>query len=139
MRVVVGERAARGLARRRERDRLVNEGVIGRGVQAGPLLPEWGPSWADVRCYVCDAGWADCVDEEGLGGPCPWCERRHQAIIVEQAELVLRPPEIERDDIGWPGAMKAWRDRLRRAVEVGLIANDEAERAWRRANDRRVA
>jgi len=49
-----------------------------------------------------------------------------------QAELVLQPELPDRDDVRHDGEVKAWGERLARAVEVELISEHEAMTAWRK-------
>jgi len=87
----------------------------GVGLPCGLLRPEYGPLVEDLRCVACGAGWA------GLAGdPCEWCKRHREVLIDHEHDLVLQVPEVADD-------------RLRRAVDVGIIERREAERAWRRA------
>lgn len=96
----------------------------GSGLPCGAQRPELGPAVEDLRCVACGATWA------GLAGElCAWCVRSRQALLDHERDLLLRLPD-ELDD---ERVVLAWGDRLRRAVDVGLVTKPEAERVWRRA------
>jgi hypothetical protein len=42
----------------------------GVGRQNGPLRPDYGPNWAELKCDQCGAGWVGIIDD-----PCGWCEK----------------------------------------------------------------
>ena len=95
----------------------------GVGLPCGLLRPEYGPLVEDLRCVACGAGWA------GLAGdPCEWCRRSREVLIDHEHDLVLQVPEVADES-----SLTVWGDRLRRAVDAGIIERREAERAWRRA------
>lgn len=102
-------------------------GGLGVGRQVGPLRLDWGPNFANLECCVCEATWVG-----PLGEPCYWCERLDQIQRKHQAEIVSRPPDIDRADTRFVPAMRAWGERLARAVAAGIVTEDRARNAWRR-------
>jgi len=94
------------------------------GEQYGPLRPDYGPGWADLRCVTCGATWTGHIGED-----CGWCDRRLELTRQYQAELLrdFELPDI--DDIRRPAALEAWAQRLTVAVEAGTITADQA-RMW---------
>jgi hypothetical protein len=115
---------------------------IGTGRQRGPLRLDYGPTWADLECDVCGATWVGELDD-----PCGWCEDRAARDLQDVRRAILWPdwsiPQGERyDDLSeldrlvWDttrgirrGAAveHAWAERLRQAVEAGIITPAEAE------------
>lgn len=97
----------------------------GIGLQDGPLRRDWGDGYADLRCCGCSATWV------GISGEsCWWCARSHAVLCEHQAELVLRPPDISRDDARFDTAMKAWAHRLANAVKAGVVDEKRAVALW---------
>jgi hypothetical protein len=99
--------------------------VQGIGAQTGPLRPDWGPTFADLTCTVCKAGW---VGPEGE--PCWWCDQR----LLSQIDLQTR---IDRDRLrdlltqvrdGSEDAIAAAVRLLRVAVPRGTLARRDV---WR--------
>lgn len=43
--------------------------LSGRGFQDGPLRPDFGEGWAELRCDQCSATWVGVI-----GDPCGWCQ-----------------------------------------------------------------
>lgn len=109
-----------------ERD-MLQETTHGKGVQCGPLEPDYGPEWAHLACDQCGATWVGKLD-----AACSWCQDRHQRLLDEQAQLVLTPPDVDHDDRTYDVVMGAWLDRMAVAVEAGIIDREEARRAWER-------
>jgi hypothetical protein len=97
------------------------EGFDGKGQQTGPLRADWGSGFADLGCDRCDATWVGPPAE-----PCPWCFDRYQDVHERQRLLVLEPPDN-------PSAYVEWGQRLKRAVEAGIITETDADHAWERA------
>jgi hypothetical protein len=93
---------------------------LGFGVDAGGGI---------VECSTCGATWRG-----RIGAPCAWCERRGERLLEEQAEMVLRQPDSDSHDEHHRDRMSAWVQRLRRAVEAGLITEQQANRAVERAS-----
>lgn len=118
--------------------------------------PDHGPGFHTRLCTTCGAGWVGHVDD----GPewCPWCEEAAARQVADQRRLLLAPPwlrsdggSVRYDDLSevdravWDRtrgqsrgehSVEAWTDRLVRAVEAGLISEDEARRATRRIKGR---
>jgi hypothetical protein len=109
-------------------------GEAGHGYQCGPLRPDWGEGWADLRCDVCAATWVG-----PIGEPCEWCIRLAEDLCRWQAETVLRPPDDIDPDMH-PTELRrrrdAWAQRLLVAVEAGLVSRQQAKgvatRWWQR-------
>jgi hypothetical protein len=80
-----------------------------------------------LECSICPAGWTG-----RIGSWCAYCLGRNQRAEFETAELVLRPGLPERGDQQYAGALKAWAERLARAVESGLIEESAAIAAYER-------
>ena len=73
------------------------------------------------QCPICGAEW---VDTPGLS--CWRCERIMADKIAAQARAALRPP----DDVHVnPRARSEWSDRLRTAVDIGIVTMDQARHA----------
>jgi hypothetical protein len=104
-------------------DALLRPLMASRGIAIAPR-PDWGDGWCELKCRTCEAGWVG-ID----GDACSWCAIREQNTVIDQAALVLTPP----DNVD---AIPAWADRLERAVDAGIITETQALRAWER---RRVA
>ena len=105
--------------------------LSGVGLPVGRLRPEYGAAEAELRCCntACGATWVGVP-----GDPCPWCRRAREAVEVHQREMLLRAPEPPTEV-----NLRAWGSRLRRAVEVHVVSEQEAQAAWRRAVARVVA
>lgn len=99
----------------------------GQGFQVGPLRPDYGDEWADLQCDQCAATWT-----APIGAVCPWCLDAEQRQRQWQAELVLKAPEVDRDDRTRPGVITAWGQRLANAVKAGLVTEQQARTAWER-------
>jgi hypothetical protein len=54
-------------------------------------------------------------------------------MIEWQAALTLPPPDVDPNDARYEDRMKAWAERLARAVEAEIVTRDKALTAWRRA------
>jgi len=121
-------------ARVLERD-MLQETTHGKGVQCGPLEPDYGAGWAHLACDQCGATWVG-----KIGAACSWCQDRYQRLLDEQAQTVLTPPDVDHDDINYPAAIVAWAERLNRAVIAEIVSVEEASRAYRKAvRDERAA
>lgn len=107
---------------------------IGRGRQYGPLRPEWGEGWAELRCDLCSYEWVGPVAES-----CSRCPALLARDHAWQAELVLRPPDVEPDDRNRDDRLRAWAERLARAVKAELISADRARGALEREVQRAAA
>lgn len=106
----------------------------GVGLQAGPMRPDWGPTFADLQCCACGAGWTGPIGES-----CWWCRRAHGVMLEHSARLVLVPPDIDVDHPAYDTVMKAWAERLARSVKAGLVDRHVADAAWRRTVRRSAA
>jgi hypothetical protein len=60
-------------------------------------------------------------------------------MVEWQAEHVLTPPDVDRDDRGYESRMRAWADRLASAVRAEIITESQARAVWDRAGGRDVA
>lgn len=100
---------------------------IGFGHQTGPLRPDWGDGWAEIRCDVCDATWVGPIGEY-----CGWCERWIELANETQRTRILWPelpdPQDERHD----QALRAWAERLATAELADIVTPREAGSAWKR-------
>lgn len=111
------------------RARVLNpEGLAGVGRLCGRVRPDMGAGSAEVACDACGATWVALA-----GSPCPWCIAARARLAAWQAELVLTPPDVHHDDARWPEAMRAWRERLTRAFEAGLVSEAQLLGAYHRA------
>lgn len=118
------------------RDRVGTvDGLVGRAVRRGADALKFGPSAFHAACDRCEATWVALVEHE----PCRWCQARHRLIAVEQAALTLRAPEVDEADRRHPEAMRAWAERLKRAIEAGIVTLEQADAAWRREVATRAA
>jgi hypothetical protein len=111
------------------RDRVIEAATLdGVGYQIGVLRPEFGRHAADLECCSCRASWVGIPGE-----PCGWCERRRNAAVIEQGELVLRSPLPHSSDVRFDAAAAAWAERLAVAVRAGIVGEAEARRVFRQA------
>lgn len=102
--------------------------MASRGIAIAPY-PEYGDGWYELRCRTCEAGWV------GLDGDrCAWCATREQNTVIDQADVVTQPPDNRSAD-----ALTAWRGRLKRAVEAGIITDTQARHAFERAQRKEAA
>jgi hypothetical protein len=99
----------------------------GIGLQTGVLRPDWGPTFAELTCVACDASWVG-----QIGEACGWCARNRELIVRYQADITTTPPDVDRDDRNYGRRMRAWAERLARAVDAGVITEADADRAWKR-------
>ena len=100
---------------------------VGLMLPSGPARPEWCAGMADCTCARCGA--------QHIATPleaCPWCCAAAERQVEHQRDLVLRRPDVERDDPSFEPIMLEWRHRLRRAVEAGVVTRAESDRAWKR-------
>lgn len=100
----------------------------GQGAQVGPLRPDYGDGWADLKCDQCGATWTG-----PLGEVCSWCIDAEERQRQWQAELVLRKPDVDRDDKQYDGAMRAWAERMNNAVKAGLVTKEKVLMTWEKA------
>ena len=106
----------------------------GVGVQDGPRRPEVGPEYAELICIACGATWIGALFER-----CDWCAEALERVTSYQAELVLEPPDVDRDDQRYVVRLEAWAARLAIAVQAGLVDEDKARRVWDREVGHAVA
>ena len=102
--------------------------LAGVGLQSGPLRPEWGPGVADLECNSCGAGWTGHVGEA-----CWYCERMRAVMATHQADILTKEPDVDPADARYEAIMLAWGERLRRAVEAGVLDKSKAAAVWRKA------
>lgn len=121
--LVLGDARARHLA---------EVGGVGFGRQDGPLRPDFGVLWADLRCCVCDATWVGPIGED-----CHYCIRFLELQLDVQRTVLLHPdlPNDERR----PAALRVWALRLADAVKLEIVSEIEARVAIVREEGRRVA
>ena len=105
--------------------------LTGRGRVVG--APRFD-GWAVLRCVDCRYSWIGPPGER-----CHECPRLADQRRVWQAELTLRPPDVELDDKHRGARLEAWAERLGRAVESGLITEAQARHAIEREGVRHVA
>jgi len=112
------------------RDDYTNQPV---GMICGIARPEYGPAIYDLQCQICEATWSGIP-----GDPCWWCERSIEIQLEHQAELLLTPPDVDRDDINYEAKMRGWSERLARGVKAEIITEQQARNASRAADRRAV-
>lgn len=108
-------------------------GSVGFGRQDGPVRPDWGPGWAELRCTVCDATWTGIVGED-----CGYCIRFLEIAQDAQRAVLLRP-ELPDEPTRRADALRTWAHRLRDAVAADLVTDWEARAAWDRQVRRHAA
>jgi hypothetical protein len=91
-------------------------------VPGAPLTGEW-----ELECGTCAATWTGMPDD-----PCAWCQRAAEIQLEHQAELLLTPPQVNRDDINYEAKIRGWGERLARGVVAELITDKQAAAAWKR-------
>jgi hypothetical protein len=96
--------------------------MASRGIPVQPRV-DWGDQWFDVQCRTCETTW---VGTDGEA--CAYCARRMDDTVVDQAALVLAPPDTTTVE-----AMTAWRERLKRAVDARVVTETQARYAFERA------
>jgi hypothetical protein len=104
------------------------------GIPCGLQRPEYGPAIQDLACNACGATWAGIVGE-----PCHWCQEGLERQQGYQAELLLRPPDVDPADANHDQRMEAWVERMIVGVDAELITRQQADRAWHRATRKSVA
>ena len=98
-------------------------------IPGAPHTGEW-----HLACNACAATWV------GLPGePCDWCQEALERQQGYQADLLLQPPDVDRDDANYETRMEAWVERMIVGVEADLITQQQADRAWHRATRKSVA
>ena len=99
----------------------------GVGLPRGLERPEYGPGNADLTCVACGASWVAVP-----GDPCPFCGRSRELLAEHQRSLLIRPPDIDAKHQSYDTVMMAWGERLKRAVDAGVLTRTQAQAAWRR-------
>ena len=100
----------------------------------------WPPMWPCHKCgrrgrrNLGTQGWCEIHLGELYAGfhLDVWmtADQHSDALIAAAHDRLLLVSQTETPD---DDALVAWGERLRRAVEVGIVMKPEAERAWRRA------
>lgn len=123
----------------------------------GLARPDHGPGFRTRLCATCGAGWVGHVDDGDDW--CPWCERAVERQVEAERRVLLDPPWLRSDagnirydelsdankavwdrtrgQIRGADSVKAWTERLARAVQAELITETEARRAVARQERRR--
>ncbi len=101
------------------------------GLPYGPRRPELGPSIVDLQCCNCGATWSGITGE-----PCTWCIQGLERQQGYQAELLLRPPDVDPDNIEYATRIKAWIARMKVGIEAGLITRQQAANSFHREQKR---
>lgn len=99
---------------------------VGRGL-GGSLAGQFGPNFRHLTCVSCGATWAGVI-----WSLCPWCLRASAQQLARQAEATLTAPDVDVTDERYNDRLAAWVERLRRAVDVGIIEESDAVHAVRR-------
>lgn len=86
-----------------------------------------------VECSACGATWHGVPGEQ-----CGYCLVANAARDARQRVLLLTVPDRLPVDT-FEQRARAWGERLRRGVAVGLVDEAEAQRVWRRAVARAAA
>ena len=109
------------------RDRVfIDEGGIGWGRQAGPLLPEWGERFARIECGLCAATWVGVIGEQ-----CGYCMVRLERLLDDTRQALLHP-NLTTDPQRRHLMLRDWAKRLAGAVREGVIEEGQARAAWQR-------
>lgn len=104
---------------------------IGVGLSCGRLRPDMGTTMEDLQCLRCQATFTGVA-----GAHCWWCRRAGEILLEHQADLVLAPPDVDRDEARYEGAMTAWARRLAVAVRAGIVSERQARSVWERVKSR---
>ena len=111
-----------GLFRRLDPSVFAPAGIM---LPVGEIRPDGS---AYVECASCGA-----TDDVGtVFTACRWCCARYYRELDWAAQRVLVAPDVDRDDTTFDAVSLAWRGRLQRAVEAGIVTAEAAQRAWRR-------
>ncbi len=97
-------------------------------IPGAPHTGEW-----HLTCNACAATWVGIP-----GDPCTWCQEALDRQQDYQAELLLKPPEVDRDDANYDDRMRGWIERMKVGAQAGLITEKQAETAWQRTQRRVV-
>lgn len=63
----------------------IDRHLNGHGVQDGPLRPDYGDGWAELKCDQCGATWVGVI-----GDPCGFCQDARIDMQLQQRELDRR-------------------------------------------------
>jgi hypothetical protein len=79
-----------------------------------------------LKCTACNATW-----QGQIGDPCNYCRRSHQLLIQHQHDLALTPPDVNPDEHDDTKRARyiAWVERLKHAINIGIITDHEARHA----------
>ncbi len=99
----------------------------GTMLQTGRKRPDFGNAFADCTCTACSY-----QAVAPVGEPCGPCVASAEQQRAWQAEKVLTPPDIDPDDRNRDGRLKAWAERLARAVAAELITEAQARMVLKR-------
>jgi hypothetical protein len=109
------------------RQKVAQRDGVGFGEQHGKRRPDWGFSYAELKCNMCGATWVGPLHER-----CSWCEDALDHMRAWQAEILLRPELPDRDDQRYDDAIQAWCGRLGRGIQAELITEQQAALAVQR-------
>ncbi len=113
------------------RKKVAQRDGVGYGEQHGRRRPDWGYSYADLKCNLCGATWVGPIYER-----CTWCEDALDRMRQWQAEMLLDPDLPDPDDARYKAACGAWAQRLGRAVNSELVTVQQAIGALQREERR---
>lgn len=121
----------------------------------GVPRPDHGDGWRERVCSKCSASWVGHTSDGDRW--CPWCERLDELSDALRRRELLDPPQLRTDDgngryealdepqravwdrtrgqVRGTESLAWWIARLARAVDDGLITEDEADRALRRVTE----
>ncbi len=109
------------------RKKVAQRDGVGYGEQHGKRRPDWGYSYADLKCNMCGAGWVGPLYER-----CSWCQDALERMQQWQAEMLLAPDLPDRADDRFTAACEAWAQRLGRGVQSALVTEQQAIGALQR-------
>jgi hypothetical protein len=89
------------------------------------MRPDHGEGFAELTCSCCGASWVGAAFAR-----CPWCVALLERMRESSAAAVMTPPDP--DDLHYEERMRAWAERLARAVDAGVVRRERAVAAWRR-------
>lgn len=111
----------------------VRHALRGYGQRAEPCLVDadirsrFPVRYVMLKCTSCSSVWYG-----PRGEPCSGCGAALELIRRHQAEMLVYPQLPHPDDVRHDGAVKAWGERLARAVESELLTEQQALAAWRK-------
>jgi len=102
---------------------------------AAAIRARFPSQYCMLRCTSCSSTWYG-----PRGESCSGCAADLDRMQRHQAQVLLTPELPDVDDARYDGAVRAWGERLARAVEAELISEQTALAAWRKAvGDERAA